>query len=164
MKAKEKDWCDAAARLAQRLHKGQTDKAGADYFESHLTTVAGMGETWLERVAGYLHDAAEDTPNSVGEVLSMLENEGGNPLPTAERQTLATALHLLNHHNAPERESYIRGIAQNPLATAVKLHDLSHNMDLSRLPNPTPKDLNRLERYKYEYAYLQDNGVPNSFP
>ena len=115
-------------------------------------------------MAGYLHDVAEDTPNSVGEVLSMLENEGGNPLPTAERQTLATALHLLNHHNAPDRESYIRGIAQNELATAIKLHDLSHNMDLSRLPNPTPKDLNRLERYKSEYAYLQDNFARNSFP
>ena len=145
---------DAAARLAKKLHNGQVDKAGVDYFSGHLSTVASMGKTWQEQVVGYLHDASEDTPHTVEEVLNMLEAELGESLSDKDKMELPTALHLLNHHTAPDRESYIRAIGTNALATAVKLHDLTHNMDLSRLPNPTEKDYKRVERYKQEYDYL----------
>lgn len=40
----------AAARLARKLHEGQTDKAGIDYFEGHLTAVANCGVNWMEQV------------------------------------------------------------------------------------------------------------------
>ncbi len=65
----EKNIIQCAAELACELHKGQVDKAGVDYFTGHLTTVAQMGSTWQEQVIGYLHDASEDTPNSVEQVL-----------------------------------------------------------------------------------------------
>lgn len=145
---------NGAARLAKQLHKGQVDKAGVDYYNGHLSTVASMGTTWQEQVVGYLHDASEDTPYSVDEVLDLLNEELREPLPVEDRKEIATALRLLNHHNAPDRETYIRDIGKNSLATAVKLSDLSHNMDLSRLPNPTEKDFARVARYKKEYDYL----------
>ena len=68
-------WIKSSATLAKRLHKDQVDKAGVDYFEGHLCMVASMGKTWQEQVVGYLHDASEDTPNTVEEVLSLLEKE-----------------------------------------------------------------------------------------
>ena len=34
------------------------------------------------------------------------------------------------------------------------MNDLKNNMDLSRIPNPTEKDLARVERYKVEYEKL----------
>lgn len=105
-------------------------------------------------MVGYLHDASEDTPNTVDEVLNLLEEKLGTPLSAAEREELTVALRLLNHHFTPDRETYIHRIKDNPLATAVKLHDLTHNMDLSRLPNPTEKDYERVARYKKEYDYL----------
>lgn len=148
-------WCAAAAQLARQLHTHQTDKAGVDYFEGHLSTVASMAKTWQACVVGYLHDASEDTPHTVNQVVDMLENICGASLSPTDRTDIATALTLLNHHNAPDRETYIQRIAQNALARAVKLNDLTHNMDLSRLSNPSPKDLTRLERYKKEYTYLQ---------
>ena len=144
----------AAAELACELHKGQVDKAGVDYFTGHLTTVAKMGSTWQEQVIGYLHDASEDTPNSVEQVLNLLDAKLRTPLSDTDRLELANALHLLNHHLAPDRETYIQRIKSNALATAVKMHDLTHNMDLSRLPNPTRKDYERVERYRKEYDYL----------
>ena len=64
------------------------------------------------------------------------------------------ALRLLNHHTAPDRATYIRTIGENPLAIAVKLNDLTHNIDLTRLSNPTEKDYARMERYKKEFDYL----------
>lgn len=154
-KAQEiKNIVKAAAQLAQQLHEGQVDKAGVDYFSGHLSIVASMGKTWKEQVVSYLHDASEDTLHTVDEVLDMLDKELKNPLSNEDRAELATALRLLNHHTAPDRESYIRKIRTNSLATAVKLHDLSHNMDLSRISNPTEKDLIRVTRYKKEYEYL----------
>ncbi len=68
-------WVKSSATLAKRLHQGQVDKAGVDYFEGHLCMVAAMGTTWQEQVVGYLHDASEDTPNTVEGILSLLEEE-----------------------------------------------------------------------------------------
>ena len=141
-------WVKSSANLAKRLHEGQVDKSGVDYFEGHLCMVASMGRTWKEQVVGYLHDASEDTPHTTEEVLSLLEEDA------KDRLELATALHLLNHHSFSRREDYIQAIGQNSLARAVKLNDLQHNMDLSRLSSPSQKDFNRRDRYEREYNYL----------
>ena len=151
---KEKAIVQSAADIASQLHRGQKDKAGVDYFTGHLSAVAKMGNTWQEQVVGYLHDASEDTSNSVEEVLNLLDEKLESPLSEADREELTTALRLLNHHLSPDRETYIQRIKSNALATKVKLHDLTHNMDLSRIPNPTQKDYERVERYKSEYDYL----------
>ena len=150
----EKDIVQCAAALACQLHRGQVDKAGVDYFTGHLTAVAKMGSTWQEQVVGYLHDASEDTSNSVEEVLNLLDEKLESPLSEADREELTTALRLLNHHLSPDRETYIQRIKSNALATKVKLHDLTDNMDLSRIPNPTQKDYKRVERYTKEYDCL----------
>ena len=151
---KEKVIVQSAADIACQLHKGQKDKAGVDYFTGHLSAVTKMGNTWQEQVVGYLHDASEDTPNSVEEVLNLLDEKLESPLSEADREELATALRLLNHHLSPDRETYIQRIKSTALATKVKLHDLTHNMDLSRIPNPTREDYERVKRYKKEYDYL----------
>ena len=151
---KEKVVVQSAADIACQLHKGQKDKAGVDYLTGHLSAVAKMGNTWQEQVVGYLHDASGDTSNSVEEVLNLLDEKLESPLSEADREELATALRLLNHHLSPDRETYIQRIKSNALATAVKMHDLTHNMDLTRIPNPAKKDYERIERYKKEYDYL----------
>lgn len=65
----------AAGLVAQRLHKGQTDKGGHDYFESHLLKVASLGFDWKEKVVGFLHDASEDCNVTVDEVMHQLDAE-----------------------------------------------------------------------------------------
>lgn len=141
---------EKAKELAKELHKGQTDKQGVDYFEGHLQTVGACG-CWKQRVVGYLHDAAEDTPYSVEQIISMLNERCGNPLREKDRKQIREALHLLNSKEAVSREAYIDGIKHSHLAISVKLRDLEHNMDLSRLANPTQKDIERTVRYKKEY-------------
>lgn len=104
---KEKVIVQSAADIACQLHKGQKDKAGVDHFTGHLSAVAKMGNTWQEQVVGHLHDASEDTSNSVEEVLNLLDEKLESPLSEADREELATALRLLNHHLSPDRETYI---------------------------------------------------------
>ena len=69
---------------------------------------------------------------------------------------MGDALAILNHHTAPIREEYIKRFGENQLALKVKLNDMRNNMDISRIPSPTPKDYERLERYKSEYKVLLD--------
>lgn len=145
----------AAASLAKRLHADQKDKSGVDYFEGHLTAVASRGTTWLEKIAGYLHDASEYTLLSVDEVLNLLEQEAGAELPLNAKQELATVLNLLDHRNTQSRYAHIDTIGKNLLATSVKLNDLKHNLYLSRLPVPTTEeDIDRIKNYQREYNYL----------
>ena len=45
------------------------------------------------------------------------------------------------------------------MATAVKLSDLRHNMDMSRLADPQEADYKRLERYCKVYSYLLEHDI-----
>ena len=170
----------AAGLVAHKLHSGQMDKGGNDYFESHLLKVASRGFDWKEKVVGFLHDASEDCNVTVEDVLRMLDAEISkvvdNPeenwweewmedidvypcvvthsLTDEERNEIKTALNLLNHHTASSREEYIAHISENRLALRVKMHDLENNMDLTRIPQPTAKDFARVERYRREYEFL----------
>jgi len=65
----------AAGLVAQKLHNGQTDKGGNDYFESHLLKVASSGYDWKEKVVGFLHDASEDYNVTVEDVMNLLDKE-----------------------------------------------------------------------------------------
>ncbi len=150
----------ASALVAKKLHKGQKDKGGNDYFESHLLVVGSQGSDWKEQAVGFLHDAAEDTPYSEDEVVEAVRRQMGassdNKFAPSDEEwnEVKTALHVLNHHHADNRIDYIQRIKQHKLALRVKLNDLRNNMDISRIPHPSEKDYHRLERYKSEYADL----------
>ena len=59
------DVAERARRLAQAAHEGQRDKAGNDYYASHLTDVCARvvsyGGEADEQAAAWFHDVVEDT-------------------------------------------------------------------------------------------------------
>lgn len=145
---------EEAKELAKEVHAGQFDKAGVDYFLGHLTVVGDSGCTWKDKVVGYLHDAAEDTEYSVGQILEMLQSRCDNKISEEHVREINDALSLLNSKTSNSREEYIDRIRNNKVATRVKLNDLKHNMDISRISNPTNKDIERVKRYKKEYRTI----------
>ena len=58
------------------------------------------------------------------------------------------SLLLLNHNPKVEYMDYVRHLSKNNIARHVKICDLQHNSNLSRLEKVTKKDLKRIEKYK----------------
>lgn len=133
---------ERAIEIAARAHAGQTDKGGAPYiFHPLRLMLAVNGEH--ERMAAVLHDVVEDTPVTFED----LQREG---FPEA----VIDAVRALTKLPGEPRLAAAQRAAANPVARAVKLADVTDNMDLRRLPAPTQKDLARLEEYEQVKALL----------
>ena len=133
---------ERAIELAARAHAGQVDKAGAPYILHPLRLLLAV-RTPEQRLAAVLHDIVEDTPVTFDDLLA----EGFAP-------AVVDAVRALTKRPGEDRIDAARRAAANPIARAVKLADVADNMDLSRLPAPTEKDLARLEQYKQVRAIL----------
>lgn len=131
-----------ALRIAARAHKDQTDKTGLPYILHPVIAATGV-EGEYETCAALLHDVVEDTDVTLDDL-----REEGMP------EEVLDALSLLTHIDGVPYMDYVAAIKQNHVARAVKLADLSHNMQLERLDEVTEEDLERLEMYKAARALL----------
>lgn len=131
-----------AEALARRYHAGQLDKGGRPYVE-HPQAVAAQLDDLEQKITAWLHDLCEDTPVTP----QMLRDEGFTP-------RIVQAVELLTRPGGMEYFDYIRRVRPNSLARAVKIADLENNLDLSRISEPTERDLRRIEKYRAALAYL----------
>lgn len=131
-----------AHEIAKRAHKGQVDKAGAPYI-LHPETVASFVTKDDEKIVAYLHDVIEDTPCQLRD----LENAGFSP-------EIIKAVDLLTRKTSQSYKQYLKLVKTNELARVVKLADLKHNSDLSRLTHVTENDIKRLKKYQDAIVFL----------
>ena len=101
----------------------------------------------LSTVCALLHDVVEDIEYTL-EYLS----EMGFPKEVIE------ALGLLTHDPSVPYFDYVRAISVNPIAKQVKLADLAHNSDLSRMDESEIDEwaIARTEKYKKAIAMLSE--------
>jgi (p)ppGpp synthase/HD superfamily hydrolase len=92
-----------------------------------------------------LHDVVEDTAMTLDD----LRREGFS-------KEVILAVERLTHRDGENYEEYIERVRQNPAARSVKLADLEDNMNLLRIRNPKPKDLERLQRYHRAWWQLSN--------
>lgn len=147
MEISKKDLLYKAIKIADKAHKGQTDKYGAPYI-GHVMRVMNFGKTLDEKMVGVLHDVVEDCE---GYDLEFLKNQG---FP----ENIVFAIECLSKINPEENyDDFIKRTEQSPLAIAVKLNDLRDNMDLTRFTRPiSEKDWKRLNKYLKAYRYLAE--------
>lgn len=132
-----------AYEIAKKLHEGQFDKGGNPYI-LHPIEVVKMLETEEEKCVGYLHDTIEDC----GIDAQYLLNEGFS-------KEIVEAVVVLSKIEGESLNKYKKRVKANPLARKVKLADLKHNSDITRIKNPTEKDYNRLKKYKEFIEFLK---------
>lgn len=129
--------------IAYEAHEGQVDKAGMPYVYHPIHVADGMPDE-ISTATALLHDVVEDTDWD----FKRLREEG---IP----EEVLAPLKLLTRSRDEEYEDYIRRIAKNRVARLVKLADLEHNSDLSRLPCVSDKDRRRIEKYQRAMEYLK---------
>ena len=128
------DYLEYAINLATARHFSQRDKAGEPYI-LHVLRVMHNVKSKPEKIVAVLHDILEDTETTIEE----LERN----LP----EVLVTAICCLTHDNQTSYKTYIGCIKFNPIATNVKIADLRDNLDITRLPEITDRDVKRVNKY-----------------
>ncbi len=141
------DMLDKAIEIARKAHHGQKDKAGRDYI-GHPLRVMAVGVTMEEKIVGVLHDVVEDSDVT----FEMLSTEGFT-------NAITNALKCLTRRSDESYDDFIARVKGNRLATAVKLNDLTDNMDIRRLPYLSDKDVKRLKKYLKAYKRLSGEPV-----
>lgn len=132
-----------AIEIATKAHSCQMDKAGESYI-GHPLRVMKMGRTVEEKIVGVLHDVVEDSDYTFED----LSVEGFD-------ENIISALRCVTKTSEDEDyEAFIERCAQNPLAVAVKIHDLTDNMDIRRLNDISERDVVRLKKYLKAYKRL----------
>lgn len=132
-----------ALRIAYDAHHGQVEWDGVPYI-FHPLHLAEQMKDEATTAAALLHDVVEDTKLTLGD----LRAEG---IP----ERVLEAVSLLTHDRAVPYADYVARLARNPVARAVKLADLRHNMDVTRLERVGPREAERLERYRAARVFLE---------
>ncbi|MBR0403825.1 MAG: GTP pyrophosphokinase [Eggerthellaceae bacterium] len=136
-----------ALKICYEAHAEQVDKSGLPYV-FHPFHLAEQMETEHEVCAALLHDVMEDTDTTAEDLVA-----AGIP-----RTYVDTCL-LLRHSPGVPYMDYVAALKDDPVARRVKIADLRHNSDLSRLDGePTEKDLQRVEKYRKALALLGEVG------
>ena len=128
-----------AINVATAAHSGQIDKGGNPYI-THLKAVADALDSTENKIVAYLHDICEDTSVTFDDLLHL-----GFTL------RIVNSVRILTKVEGVSYEDYLKSVKKDSNAWHVKMADIKHNMDISRIPNPTEKDLERLEKYKKAY-------------
>ena len=133
-----------AMQLCFEAHKDQLDKSGLPYV-FHPFHLAEQMKDETTTVVALLHDVVEDTDITLNDIAK--EGFGDE---------VVQALSLLTHEDEVQYMDYVAKIKDNPIAKTVKLADLAHNSDLSRLDVVDEKALKRREKYQKAIAFLNE--------
>ena len=132
-----------AELFAESKHLCQVDRAG-DAYINHPRYVAGCVDGENEKAVAFLHDTVEDTDATVDEIRGLFGD------------VIADAVAALTRREHETYMDYIRRVKDNEIARKVKLADLKHNMDLTRLAVVTDEDLRRVKKYGKAYGFLSE--------
>ena len=132
-----------AMKLCFEAHKEQKDKSGLPYV-FHPFHLAEQMKDEVTTVVALLHDVVEDTEVTLDDLSKEFPAE------------IIDAISLMTHDDNEDYMSYVARIKQNPIAKAVKIADLTHNSDTTRLDAVTDKDIQRVQKYKKALELLNN--------
>ena len=132
-----------ALMLCFQAHKEQNDKSGMPYV-FHPFHLAEQMDTEEATIVALLHDIVEDTDFTLEDLSEM-----GYP------PAVIDALALMTHDPSVPYMDYVKKISGNALATKVKLADLRHNSDLSRLDVVDDRAIARVKKYAEAIELLE---------
>ena len=130
-----------ASLIVFEAHKNDYDKGGYPYL-MHPLYLAFQMDDEDTTCAALLHDVIEDHGDEYS--FEYLIQEGFS-------EKTISALKLLTHDSSVPYMEYVKEIGKNEVAKKVKIADLKHNLDGSRLEGKKPR---KEELYKEALLYL----------
>ena len=124
-----------AMNIAYKAHMNQYGKDGIPYI-FHPIHIAEQMNDEATTIVALLHDVVEDTNITLDELRKYFDED------------VIKAIDALTHKDNMDYFEYISIVNQNYIARTVKIADLLHNRDLSRLDEITEKDKKRAEKYR----------------
>ena len=136
---------EKAMKIAYDAHKEQVDKSGLPYIFHPIHLAEQMTDEDSTCVA-LLHDVVEDTQLTFDDLAAQGVSE-----------TIIKTLKLLTHDKTVQYTDYVQKMrgSGNQTAITVKLADLRHNMDVSRLDYVDEKTFERLAKYRKAIEVLE---------
>lgn len=128
-----------AMMTAYNAHHGQLDVNGVPYI-FHPYHVAEQMKDEITVCVALLHDVVEDTGVTMDELAAEFPDE------------VIGALKLLTHEPGTDYYEYVKRICTNPVARAVKMGDMLHNMDETRIYDKSRVSEERLKHWREKYA------------
>ena len=128
-----------AMKLAYNAHQGQVDKSGQPYI-FHPYHLAEQMDDEITVCVALLHDVMEDTDVAFETLAQDFPKE------------VTDALLLLTHKPGTDYYEYVRGIKGNRYAKAVKLADIAHNADQTRMAGCENISEENLAYWREKYA------------
>ena len=132
-----------ALKLCFEAHKDQVDKSGMPYVFHPFHLAEQMTDEETTAVA-LLHDVIEDTDYTLEDLAEMGFSDN-----------VLRAIALMTHDESVPYMDYVAQIKTNPIARAVKLADLRHNSDMSRLDKVSTLDREQAEKYEKAIKLLE---------
>ena len=136
-----------AMKLCYEAHKDQVDKTGVPYV-FHPFHVAEQMTSEASTIVALLHDVVEDTDYTLDDIAA-----------AGFGKEIVDAVALMTHEDDVPYLDYVANLKDNPIAREVKLADLAHNSDQSRLGEIDEETRQRLEKYKKAMALLKGNSL-----
>ena len=128
---------EKAIQIAVEAHAGTKDKGGKAYI-LHPISVMMRVETEEEKIVAILHDVVEDTDWT----FDALRKEGFS-------ETVIEALETVTKYSEEEDyDDFIQRSLKNDIGRKVKIADLRENLDVTRIGELYPKDIERINKYK----------------
>ena len=140
-----------AMKLILVAHQGQFDKGGYPYIYHPIHLAEQMNDE-SSCIVALLHDVVEDCE---GYTLERVSLEVG--LNEEEERSLR----LLTHDERVPYKEYVMNLSSDPIARKVKMADLTHNLDLTRVNGVKPP---KYEMMKECLSILKsiEEGIPVS--
>ena len=128
-----------AMKIAYNAHHGQVDKGGIPYIFHPYHLAEQMPDEYTTCVA-LLHDVVEDTTVTIEDLMPIFPRE------------VIDAVRVMTHGEDEPYLDYVQRVKTNPIAKIVKLADLRHNSDESRMPDAS-EEKRQYFRAKYKAAF-----------
>ena len=132
-----------AMKLAYDAHHGQLGFNGVPYI-FHPYHLAEQMPDEITTCAALLHDVVEDTDVTIEDLEAEFPKE------------VTDAVRLLTHDKSVDYLDYIRALQDNPVARTVKLADLDHNQDETRITDPDAVPEKKRRRWREKYAKARE--------